>query len=292
MDTERRVSLSTTEIKKASASLRHVRPKFDRPPIVEQAITVVFEELPGFSIGHYGLFWSQIKTAFPVCEHLSPLKAMVEELPARAPKEQLEVLLQEQMPLPRALFRHSLGGEVIQVQNNRFTFNWALLGDTEYPHFEITIGRFRELFDQFGAFVAEQGLGPIRLLQCELTNVNIVPVEEFGSAYSDASAAFNLPEFDVPTEILRTETYISNVQYLIYDQDEPIGRLHAVLQPVIKSVDQSPAYRLELTARSGRGSGDVADALVFFDFARSAINSAFIALTTAPMREKWGLQNG
>jgi uncharacterized protein (TIGR04255 family) len=269
-----------------------IRPKFDRPPVVEQAITVVFDELAGFGVGDFGLFWSLIREAFPVCEHAPPVETTLEQLPARPVAQDVRILLEHALPLPRCLYRHASDGEVIQVQKDRFTFNWARAGETPYPHSERTVARFVEMFERFSAFVVERGMGPVNLTQCEVTNVNIVPVADFGRSFADAPAAFLVPALRPEGEVLQPETYMQTVQHLILNQGRPVGRLHVSLQPVISSADQSLAYKLELTARSGRGPGDLTEALEFFDLARSGINSAFLASTTPLMREKWGLQNG
>jgi len=267
-----------------------IRPKFERPPLIEQAITVVFDEMAGFSIGDFGLFWNLVRSEFPACDQAPPLAAQIEQLGELPVLPELRLVVGE--TLPRCLYRNPDNGEVVQVQNDRFTFNWAKLGDTPYPHSEGTIGRFTEMFNRFEAYVKGRGLGVPNLRQCEITNVNIVPVSDFGAGFEDAPRAFNLPNLKPEGEILVNETYTQITQHLIVQNGNNKGRLHVSQQPVISAADQSKAIKLELTARSGRGNGDLAEALAFFDIARSAINAAFLAYTTRDMWAHWGLKNG
>jgi uncharacterized protein (TIGR04255 family) len=273
------------------AQVRPVRPKFDRPPLIEQAITVIFDELAGFSIGDFGRFWALIEHEFPECRQAPPLPVSIEQLGGVPFEPDVRLVVSEGETLPRCLYRHASSGEAVQVQNNRFTFNWAKLGAAPYPHSERTVERFVELFGSFEAFVQDRQLGPLNLTQCEITNVNIVPVTEFGNDFGDAPRAFQLPVFN-PDGNISTETYMQAVEYLISGSPSPEGRVHVVLSPVINSTDQTLAYKLEITARSGHGSGKLRDVLEFFDTARTAINAAFLAHTTREMWATWGLRNG
>jgi uncharacterized protein (TIGR04255 family) len=272
--------------------VKAIRPKFERPPLIEQAITVVFDDLAGFSIGDFGRFWSLIEAEFPQCEQAPPLPISIEQLGTIPTEPEVKLVLSPGQIIPRCLYRNLSNGEAIQVQQNRFTFNWAKFGNSPYPHSERTVSRFVELFRTFEKFVKERNLGPIKPVQCEITNVNILPVAEFGGRYADAPAAVSVPAFAPDGGMLQIEAYSLDVQYLIHEENDPQGRIHVVLNPVVSSQDRTEAYKLEITARSGRGSGNtIDDVLVFFDLARSAINAAFLAHTTQGMWKKWGLKH-
>ena len=45
-----------------------IRPEFDDPPVIEQAITLMFEPIEGFNIGDIGRFWDRVRPDFPVCQ--------------------------------------------------------------------------------------------------------------------------------------------------------------------------------------------------------------------------------
>lgn len=274
------------------ASVKAIRPKFDRPPLVEQAITVVFDELAGFSIGDFGRFWALIENEFPVCDQGARLPTAVEHLGGPRAQQEINLVLGGAAVIPRSVYRSAAGDELLQVQGNRFSFNWAKLGGAPYPHSDRTVKRFVEHFQIFEGFVAGHGLGPIKLLQCEITNVNIVPVADFGGSFADAPLAFAVRPFSPEGGFLKPETYTQNLQSLIAVDGVPRGRLHVTLAPVINTDDETQAYKLEITARSGQGVSTLEEVLIFFDTARSAINSAFLELTARDMWAKWGIRNG
>lgn len=274
--------------------MKAVRPKFDRPPLIEQAITVVFDELAGFSIGDFGRFWARVEDEFPDCAQAAPLPTATEQLGGIPVQHEVHLVFAGAESMPRCLLRHPSSGEALQIQTNRFTFNWAKIGNAPYPHSEQTVARFERLFRIFEEYVASRNLGPINILQCEITNVNIVPESDFGQSFADAPRAFHVPAYAPESDILRLENYMGTIQYLIVLHDDPQGRLHVALSPVLSNRDRTRAYKLELTARSGRaieGTG-FDNVLSFFDAARTAINAAFLAHTNPEMWVKWGRRDG
>lgn len=266
--------------------MKPVRPDFDRPPLIEQAITAVFDRLDQFSIGDFGLFWSEIKDRFSVTEAQQPLDPRIEQFEGFRP-ERVTFRLLDANTLPRCFYRSEDGTEVLQVQPDRFTYNWQK-GEEDYPHSEATMDRFRMLFAKFCEFVMDRGWGPLNITQCELVNLNIIPVEDFGETFADAAeAAFCIPRPSVPMENLPAESYILNNQHLIMHEGEPAGRLYVQLSPVLRTEDDQKAYRLELTAR-GAPFGGTDGTMPFFELARYAVNLGFLGATTERARKFWG----
>lgn len=268
-----------------------IRLEFERPPLVEQAISVCFERLPGFSIVDYGLFWSEIAGEFPSVGNLPPLDTAVEHFDEmRIETAQLQLF--DPTPLPRGMFSNELG-ELVQLQPDRFGFNWAKRGDAPYPRSEPMMARFEDLYGRFVKFVDRRGLGEIRLRQCELTNFNILPVAEFGSDFSEIGNALKVDPLELGVPFLQAETYIRNRQHRIIDADgTPLGRLHTAIAPVFSNQDGSKAFKLEFTARSAPNIGDIDAVRRFFAVARNAVNGAFRGTVTKQMRDIWGERYG
>jgi len=264
-----------------------IRLDFQRPPLIEQAISVVFEPIEGFRIVDFGLFWNEIAEEFPFVSSEAPLEAPVEHFDElRARDVSFQVLAG--VPSPRAMFQNGKG-ELIQLQSDRFGFNWAKEGDAEYPRSEPVMAQFEKLFGRFARYVAKQRLGDIVFKQCELTNLNVLPVAEFGEDYSDLANALKVDPLDLGLSFLRSETYIRNRQHRIVAEDGmPLGRLHMAIAPVVSNQDHSKAFRFELTARSAPNIKSIEDARHFFAVARNALNGAFYAMVTDGMRKKWG----
>ena len=267
------------------------RPNFERPPLVEQAISVVFEPIAGFRIVDYGLFWQEIAGDFPEVSVGPPYETTVEDLGSSKPR-QGSLRFHHSPPLPRAMFRNPLNGELVQIQRDRFGFNWAKIGDQQYPRSEPLMERFQELLERFSSYVESHGIGELQLRQCELTNLNVLPVSEFGRSYADLSGALLIDPIDFNIPFLVPEAVERSRQHKILGKnDEPVGRLHMAVAPVISNVDNSEAYRFELTARSAPNVASVSQAIDFLGVARAAINSAFIASVTDEMRGRWGEKN-
>ena len=269
-------------------AVKQIRPSFERPPLVEQAIVIVFEPLRGFSIVDYGLFWQEIRSEFPLAESTDPTPEQTEVFDEIRNSESRLQLFQT-LPLPRAMFRDEAGGELVQLQPDRFGFNWSKVGDKHYPRSEHVMARFEELFAKFRSYVEARNIGPVKIKQCELTNLNIIPVRDFGSGYEDMTRALNVDPLDLGIPFLQAETYIRARQHRILDDgNAPVGRLHTEITPVISTQDREKAFRLEITARSRPNITTLEEMRSFFDLGRNSINAAFCATVTDQMRKHWG----
>ena len=158
----------------------------------------------------------------------------------------------------------------------------------------MTQARFRVLFDKFIKFLSEREYGPIVPRQCEVTNVNVVRLQELGSTFSAVEMAFNVTPNKPNLALLGFEHTTIQTQFLIKgsnESDKPIGRLHSSLAPARAQGDDQLAWRYELTARSTPLNA-LTDVYEFFGSARSAINSAFMAGTTEWAHKRWGMIDG
>jgi uncharacterized protein (TIGR04255 family) len=268
-------------------TVQHIRPNFDHPPLVEQAITLMFEPIVNFSIGHFGLYWETIGQDFPSCVGDEVIPSSVESFDV---PDQIRFQLGPVANQSRCVFRHRDGHEVVQVQNDRFSFNWLREADGVYPRYEATAGRFWEMFEGFSAFLASRGLASPVLTQCELTNVNVILLKDWGG---DMDSTLNAVGFgSLETEEfphLAADAIEAGEHYrLLDDSGLPIGRLHIALQTVTNVRDRQQALRYDLTARGAPFANSRSGAEKFFECARSAINAAFLASTSKEARVAWG----
>jgi len=267
------------------------RPHFRRPPILEQAITVTFERIADFDVVDFGLFWSTIRDEFPQANTTPKAQVLVEnfeQLPAS-----MNLRLMPAVELPRSMFRN-LDGELVQLQEDRFGFNWIKAdASSPYPRYEATRKRFLNLYGRFTDYILNRYNVDPRLQQCEITNVNIVPVSDFGGDFGDMSLAFNVETFDLGIQGVVPESYSRQRQYRIDGPDgRPAGRLHVGINPVYRMGDQDKAFNFELTARSAPTIAHITEAMAFFDRAHDVINAAFMATVTPKMCDIWGQTDG
>ena len=68
------------------------------------------------------------------------------------------------------------GTQLIQIQRDRFAFNWRMLDtDRQYPHYAQVRDDFVRQLEKFFEFLREEGLEDPNPDQVELTYVNHIP---------------------------------------------------------------------------------------------------------------------
>lgn len=247
----------------------------------------MFAPVEGFTVGDVGLFWARVRDEFPICQAVDRLRPTIESFGGEL---NFQITLSNEVEVPRAFFRNKNANELIQLQSDRFAYNWMRSENSEYPRHKKTISRFWELFGRFETFLAERGLPEPKLQQCELINVNIAPLQEFGGTYASALKIFSLMQ-DVPIWPDRIELEAATIQthYVIKNEEgAPIGRLHFEINPVRNAASGEDALRFDLIARGPSSPLDRRSAERFFSEARDYINTAFLRLTTDEARRAWG----
>lgn len=269
-------------------------PNFKSPPIAEVAFSIQFEELPRLRSPQVGLYWGQIREKFPRASE-QPLVGPVFERfdePSRRAQRQLVVRLREPSPLRSFLLNES-GSELLQIQVNRFGFNWREMNQEKrhYPRYPSLLRRFEEELSGFEAFIAEEELGSLIFTQCELTYVNIIDSDNGSRLLSDVLTCLadqGSDDFMPPQEEARLRvSYQINVEDNEERNRAPVGRLHVTAEPRVSLSTGALVYRLELTARGLPITPDKEGVLEFLDLGREWIVRGFASITTPEMHEIW-----
>ncbi len=92
-------------------------PPFDTPPLIEVATGIAFSPIPRFTVGHYGIFWSLMRKEFPGFRQLPELSQYEDD------EEKASIRIVDLPGLRVALISED-DTEVIQLQSDRFIFNW------------------------------------------------------------------------------------------------------------------------------------------------------------------------
>jgi len=167
-------------------------PSFDRPPVVETVIGAQFAPIADFSAAHYGWFWKQYLDASWTKAQDAPrvLKQsekfgdqFVWSMPAPP------VVVQNAGEPDRIIFVNSDDERVIQIQSNKFYYNWRKRQGA-YPSFVETYPEFRRCLGAFEGFLRDAKLEGISLNQWELTYINHVPKGTLWNSPSDWSSVF------------------------------------------------------------------------------------------------------
>jgi uncharacterized protein (TIGR04255 family) len=252
--------------------------------VEETAFGIQFSELTDFTASHFGLYWERIRQRYPVAEDQQRLNRMVEYFPPRPSMPHFS--FRTQAAPERVWFRNAPDGEqLVQVQPDRFGFNWRQgAAEDEYPTYDTTSRRCLDEFAGFADFCREQGLGELQPNICELVYVNRIEpqdeehiVELFDRVFEGIDWRTSDGWLPVPERVSFNRTY---------EIPEQKGRLYADAS-VVERREGGPFIRLRMMARILHHSEDqLSDNL---RLAHDWIVNGFVSLTNeAVRRDRWG----
>jgi len=265
-------------------------PEFENPPVVEVALAVQFEPIPGLTTPQLGLIWDQrYRRDYPRVEEHAPLDPVVERFgtPGSTLRD-VQIQLLNKPPTPRVWFLRSDSSELIQIQSDRFAHNWRKTGEgEEYPRYDEHIRRtFVEKFGSFEDHIKREALGTLVANQCEVTYVNHIECESHASLARVLSIGVlqtkdaSLPELE--------ELRVSGSFVLPDANGAPLGRLRFSIDPAVRRADNAPIFRLNLVARGSPTEDGMRGIMGFMDLGREWIVKGFAAITTQEMHQIWG----
>jgi uncharacterized protein (TIGR04255 family) len=266
-------------------------PDFKNPPVVEVALSVQFERLANLRTPHIGLLWSEYKAEYPKIEDQQPLESVFEDFHSEGQvRPRVTIQLSSSPPVPRCWFLNDAGTRLIQVQADRFIYNWRKgEGERDYPRYESVRDGFEKEFRKFREFISKQGLGDIKPNQADVTYVNAVYVRDVGGSHANLDKLLTLfsNTYSEPLQI-EMETVSMSARLLIKnDEGKPEARLHITIDPVFTVFDTQPIFLLKLTARGKPKGESTADVIDFFNLGRVWIVKGFTSITTKHMHEQW-----
>jgi len=257
--------------------------RFERPPVVEVVFGVLFGGLTNLRAAHIGVFWDRVRDEFPSVDEAPPLLPVIE---AREPLPVEEIEIGLVPPFRRTWLRSADGHRLIQLQHDRFIYNWKRDSpeDGLYPSYDKVIIDFERLWGEFNTFVVQENLGELLPRQLELVYVNIIPVDRipkndpvFVDHRRDSTQSRFLPD---------PESFTWRTSYPL---PESSGRLHVLAATARQSSTGAPIIRLEVSAR-GINDAAVPDTRAWFDLAHEWITNGFTDVTTTKMQTEWGRQ--
>lgn len=260
-------------------------PNFIKPPVIETVLSVQFESLQEFSTIHFGLFWEKVRNRFPETKDHPALAPMIELQHDAVSGARMRFEAVDSFTPQRLWLLDKKNTEMVQLQNDRFIKNWRRVDENEYPRYFGSIKpAFERDFNEFKDFIAHEGLGEIKVNQCEVTYVNHIVADEGWSDLDEIAKIFSIwKEAEIGEFPGKAEDYAWRSRYPILDSKrEWIGRLHVDIQPALRLTDNKPMYVMTLTARGMCGEG-----FDFFDIGHESIVKSFKNLTTPNMWKIW-----
>jgi len=218
-----------------------------------------------------------VRDEFPGCEHAARLVFNLEAEPFDPANY-----------LPRAWFVSAKQNTLIQLQDNRFFFNWRRMQeDEDYPRYSTIIKAFKTNLTVFHEFLQEEDLGSVTPKTCELTYINHIPKGEGWESLSDINEVFrdfawNSTDDRFLPEPVRLAGHIS------FPLPEDKGHLNLRLQQGERKADRNPVLILHNSAL-GLGPNKSMEAVwEWFEVAHEWIVRGFTDLTgTTIQKEVW-----
>ncbi len=167
-------------------------PEFDRPPVTEVALGVVFEPV---EIGVVGLgeLYQRWRSEFPTVQEHTALPPLFEP-PQPGPGLVVEV----GHPPMRLWMLNEAEDRLVQVQRDRLVVNWRRIGDGDYPRYHTLRALLDRQLADFRSFLHDRAVSPPPPAAVEATYVNTIEA----AGFADFLAAVKpLPErLGRPTE--------------------------------------------------------------------------------------------
>ncbi|PZO45464.1 MAG: hypothetical protein DCF17_01225 [Shackletoniella antarctica] len=246
--------------------------KFESPPIVEKLMGVQFAPLQAWSIPHFGLFWNEIRSNFP--------RFTVQPSLLRG---ESEIAIEDSI---RCWFFHESQSKLIQIQRDRFLYNWQKPTTyAEYPHYENIKPEFLEYWNIFCQFLAKNQIEQPSIEQCEITYIDHFEKDKEWKSLSDLPSVINCWS-GLSGDILHEEPDFINIK-LAYSLPEINGTLTISLQPAVRSEDSKEIFQLTIAVTGKPASQSIDDLISWFDSGRELAIRSFVDFTTEEMHDFW-----
>jgi uncharacterized protein (TIGR04255 family) len=254
---------------------------YERPPIVEVSFGVMFTPLVGLKTAHFGAFWSLIRDEF---DRTEDKPVVIQE-----PQEQAQTLgaaTSEWFPLPRVWFVQKDTGAILQLQHNRFHYNWRRQpADAPYPRFAALAPKFMSYLAILSKFVQAEKLGELDVRWTELAYINHIYEGDGFSGLAEMSKVF--PDLHWGTRNPKLPAPNGVAWKAVFDVGDL--RISSEVRTAKKAVDDTKVlFQLDLRASSRHNGADASEMTEWFRIANEAVVSTFGDLTSETMQnEVW-----
>jgi uncharacterized protein (TIGR04255 family) len=258
-------------------------PSFLTPPLNEVSIGQGFLPRPDLLIPHMGQFWTQIRDAYPACEHASPIiDAGSEDAGFLDPASGA--------PLPRVWLLSADSTQLIQLQRDRILFNWRQRpNNAEYVRFPTILAEYKRVRDAFATYVNEVSGVPPQPSAYSLMYVNLIPAGNGWETADDFKKVFRDVGWKGGARFLPKPMDVQ-LRFAFKLPDE-FGSLKVHAHQAIRQSDKTRLIKFELAASSPPLGGKHIDFDEWVGVAHEWIVNGFKDLTTDRMHAQyWGIE--
>ena len=196
----------------------------------------------------------------------------------------MEIQVSNLPPLPRVWFIDPKGHHLLQVQRDRFHYNWKKVDDAdEYPSYEKVIIEFERYLDLFRGFLKAEDVGEINFRQYELTYVNHIGATNGLDVLGENKLLVDHVRAEGKERFLpEPENFNWRASFALPDSN---GRLHMQAQTALRK-EGDRLVRLDLTARGIPTDNSEVARRPWFDLAHEWITHGFTDLTASEVQKK------
>ena len=263
-------------------------PDYKRPPVTEVAVSIQFAPLEELTAAHVGLYWARIKDAFPNVTEQAPIAHVVER-PEEENYPKIEAFLTQKPDLPRIWFTDNTETALIQVQRDRFVYNWRRVRDSDtYIRFPAVKSQFLLRWREFLGFLKDQNAPSPEVDQCELTYVNRIEQGELWKSPAEWGNLFPSLTWKPKSNFLPEPENLR--LHMLFSIPDLGGRMHVDILPAMLPGSKAPVIHFSLTVR-GLPS-ELTDEAVdsWYETARAWIVTGFADLVSKEADTLWQRQ--
>ena len=223
--------------------------------INEVVLSIHFEALDNLLTPHLGEIWQEFKKDefTKITEH-PPVRPVVE--PSENPRRRTEYEIN--VPdLPRIWFTHSDNSQILQVQRDRFTFNWRKTNSSkEYLGYSSIFNLFEDYYSRFRQVIRNNEIGLLTPLHYELSYVYQFPQGDRWNSLNDIGEFLRLF-----VDFQQTNSFWSGANNLNLRASFPIvdsrSWLHLGVSNQVKLPEQQQTLQIDFRALNFQVNTDI-----------------------------------
>lgn len=250
---------------------------FDNPPVEEVVLSILFQSLDNLLAPHLGEIWQVFKKdGFIRIMEQPPVIPTMETFPNPSREPQFHINVPD---LPRIWFIHENDSQILQVQRDRFTFNWRKTkSGQKYPGFSAIFESFEGFYNRFCQTIKNMDIGLLTPLQYELTYIDQLPQGDSWNTLYDIGKIY-----DPFVDFQQSDSFWSDADFVNLRVSFPIpnlqGRLHLAVGNRVKHPEQQQTLQTDFTAR-GFSENTESEMNMWFELAHDQIREKFSSIFT------------
>lgn len=260
---------------------------FAKPPVDEVVLSVLFKPLNKFLAPHLGEIWQEFKQdGFVRILEQPPVNPTIDTLPNEGDEAKFEI--SNLPPLARIWFIHEDDSQILQVQRDRFTFNWRRTDSNQkYPGFSAIFENFEGFYERFGEIIKSLAIGSVTPSQYELTYIDQLRHGDGWDTLNNVGKIYNMF-----IDSQKSDLFWEGAELVIFRTSFPIhdlpGRLHLAISNRVKMPEQLHTLQTDFTMR-GLPENTALPMEMWFKAARDQIREKFVNMFTEDIQTQiWG----